>query len=80
MSPRQFNRLFKSATGQSGIRYLQLLRVEAAKRELIDTNRSFDEISLNVGYENVSFFRRIFKSNTDLTPAVYRRKFSQIQS
>jgi transcriptional regulator GlxA family with amidase domain len=78
MSPRQFNRRFKSATGQSGIKYLQLLRIEAAKKALIDTNHSFDEISLNVGYENVSFFRRIFKSSTDLTPAVYRQKFSQI--
>ncbi len=77
MSLRQFNRRFKSATGETGLKYLQLVRVEAAKRDLTDTDRSFEEISLSVGYENVSFFRRIFKGNTNLTPAVYRRKFSQ---
>jgi len=78
MGLRQFNRRFKSATGETGLKYLQLVRVEAAKLDLTNTDRSFEEISLSVGYENVSFFRRIFKSNTDLTPALYRRKFGQI--
>jgi transcriptional regulator GlxA family with amidase domain len=78
MSSRQFNRRFKSATGETGIKYLQLVRVEAAKTDLINTDQSFDEISLNVGYENVSFFRRVFESNTNVTPAEYRKKFGQI--
>jgi len=78
MSLRQFNRRFKSATGETGIKYLQLVRVEAAKTDLIYTNRSFEEISQNVGYENVSFFRRVFMSSTSVTPAVYRQKFGQV--
>ena len=78
MSLRQFNRRFKSATGETGIKYLQLVRVEAAKMDLINTDQSFEDISQNVGYENVSFFRRVFKSNTSVTPLVYRQRFSQI--
>jgi transcriptional regulator GlxA family with amidase domain len=78
ISLRQYNRRFKSATGETGIKYLQLVRIEAAKMALINTNQSFEEISHNVGYENVSFFRRVFKNNTSVTPVVYRQKFSQI--
>ena len=77
ISLRQFNRRFKSATGESGIKYLQLIRVEAAKLDLVGTKTSFEEISQNVGYENVSFFRRIFKRDTGVAPGVYRQKFGQ---
>jgi transcriptional regulator GlxA family with amidase domain len=75
MSPRNFNRRFKAATGESTIKYLQQIRIEAAKKELENGKRSFDEISVNVGYENVSFFRRIFKQGTGLSPALYQKKF-----
>jgi transcriptional regulator GlxA family with amidase domain len=77
-SLRHFNRRFKSATGETGVKYLQLIRVEAAKKQLINTNLSFDEIAVDVGYENVSFFRRIFKDKTGLTPVNFRRKFMQM--
>lgn len=76
LSLRHFNRRFKSATGETGTQYLQLIRIEAAKEELLKTNRNFDPISVDIGYENVSFFRRIFKNQTGLTPVVYRQKFS----
>lgn len=76
MSPRHFNRRFKLATGETTVKYIQLTRVEAAKQQLVNNTLSFDEISVNVGYENVSFFRRIFKSTTGLSPTNYRKKFS----
>jgi transcriptional regulator GlxA family with amidase domain len=78
VSLRQFSRRFKSATGETCLKYLQLVRVEAAKTALINTDQSFEDISRNAGYENVSFFRKLFKSNTSVTPVVYRQKFSQI--
>lgn len=74
---RQFNRRFKVATGETVNSYLQLMRVEAAKAELVNTDLSFDDISVDAGYENVGFFRRIFKKATSLTPAEYRRRFRQ---
>jgi len=77
MSPRNFNRRFKAATGETAVKYLQQVRIEVAKKELEDGRRSFDEISFHVGYENVSFFRRIFKQATGLSPAAYRKKFFQ---
>ena len=76
MSKRSFNRRFKSATGESAVTYIQLIRVEAAKKLLEQGQSSFDDISVNIGYENVSFFRRIFKRTTGVSPAAYRKKFN----
>ncbi|MCP5087369.1 MAG: helix-turn-helix transcriptional regulator, partial [Rhodobacteraceae bacterium] len=78
MSVRQFNRRFKSATGETFNGYLQLVRIEAAKADLVNTGVPFEEISLKAGYENVSFFRRIFKKSTSITPAEYRRRFGNL--
>jgi len=41
----------------------------------VTTGQAFDEIVAMVGYENVSFLRRVFKSRTGTTPATFRRKF-----
>jgi len=76
-SLRQFNRRFKSATGETAIKYLQHMRVEAAKILLVTTQQSFDEISPVVGYENVSFLRRVFRGIVGITPIEFRRKFGQ---
>jgi transcriptional regulator GlxA family with amidase domain len=78
MSLRQFNRRFKSATGETAVKYLQHTRVEAAKVLLVTSGRAFEEIAPKVGYENVSFFRRVFKSSTGTTPAEFRRKFRNL--
>jgi YesN/AraC family two-component response regulator len=59
------------------VKYLQQVKIEAAKKELEDGKRSFEEIYVHVGYDNVSFFRRIFKQGTGLSPAAYREKFFQ---
>ncbi len=77
MSVRNFNRRFKAATGETTVKYLQMVKIEAAKKAMENSGQSFDEISFSVGYENVSFFRRIFKLGTGLSPADYRKKFFQ---
>ncbi|WP_298773898.1 GlxA family transcriptional regulator [uncultured Shewanella sp.] len=76
-SLRQFNRRFKAATGETANKYVQFTRVEAAKMLLVTTNLSFEAISPQVGYENISFLRRIFRSCTGITPTEFRRKFGQ---
>jgi len=75
---RTLKRRFKIATGSSLIHQLQNLRVEEAKRLLEGKEMPVDEISFNVGYEDPSFFRRLFKRRTGLTPSQYRRMFKPI--
>jgi transcriptional regulator GlxA family with amidase domain len=72
---RTFERRFKKATGDTPLLYLQRIRIEAAKKMLELNERTFDEITYEVGYENSSFFRKLFKKHTDLTPKEYRNKF-----
>lgn len=78
MSRRTFERRFKTATGDTPLIYQQRLRVEAAKRLLEDGNRSFDEITYQVGYEDSSSFRKVFLKQTGLRPTEYQKKFQRI--
>lgn len=75
---RTLKRRFKAATGLTLIDYVQNLRVEEAKRQLETSDRAVDEISVDVSYEDRSFFRRLFKRRTGLTPSQYRRMFQPI--
>ena len=78
MSRRTFERRFKKATGDTPLIYQQRLRVEAAKSLLEDGNRSFDEITYQVGYEDSSSFRKVFLKQTGLRPTEYQKKFQRI--
>ena len=75
LTRRNFERRFAKATGLSPIAYVQAVRIQEAKRKIESTDRPVDEISYEVGYDNVAFFRRLFKRSTRLTPGAYRRKF-----
>jgi transcriptional regulator GlxA family with amidase domain len=75
---RTLKRRFKTATGTTLIEYLQNLRIEAAKQLLESGEMPVDEISVAVSYEDPSFFRRIFKRSTGLTPSQYRRMFQPV--
>ena len=77
---RTLKRRFKAATGVTLIDYLQNLRIEEAKRLLESGQMPVDEISLQSGYEDASFFRRLFKRRTGLTPSQYRRMFQPVSA
>lgn len=75
MSRRTFERRFKAVAGITPLLYAQRMRVEAAKSLLENTNHTFDEISFQVGYDNTSFFRKLFIHHTGLRPKEYQKKF-----
>jgi transcriptional regulator GlxA family with amidase domain len=75
VAERTLKRRFKAATGSSLIEYLQRLRVEEAKRLLETGSMPVEAISADVGYADASFFRRLFKRMTGLSPGQYRRMF-----
>jgi transcriptional regulator GlxA family with amidase domain len=72
---RTLKRRFKAATGTSLIEYVQNLRIEEAKHVLESEPVPVDAVSAEAGYADASFFRRLFKRLTGLTPAQYRRMF-----
>ncbi len=73
---RSLKRRFAAATGSTVIGYVQNLRIEEAKRLLESSNTSLDEVA--AGYENQTFFRKLFKRATGLTAGNYRRMFRRI--
>jgi transcriptional regulator GlxA family with amidase domain len=77
MSPRNLIRRFKAATGRVPGDYVQTLRVAAA-RELLERGGgvSVQEVCSQVGYEDLAFFRHLFKRHTGLSPAEYRSRFA----
>lgn len=75
MSRRNLVRRFKQATGHMPGAYQQMLRVAAARRMLEDGAPSIEQVGLSVGYEDVAFFRRIFKRHCGITPSAYRDRF-----
>ena len=78
LQSRTFSRRFRAATGYHPLDYVQELRIEIAKKLLSTEATNVDEISVSVGYEDPTSFRRLFKRKAGLTPAVYRKKFAGI--
>lgn len=76
LTERSLLRRFKQATGDSPTTYLQLLRVEEARRRLESSRASLDTITREVGYEDVSSFSRLFRKHTGLSPGAYRARFN----
>ena len=78
LSRRTFARRFTAATGRRPIDYVHALRIERA-RQLIEAGAgSIDDVGYQVGYEDLAFFRRLFRRMTGVTPAAYRRKYAPI--
>ena len=78
LNRRTFMRRFRAATGYLPLEYVHRLRIEEAKQIIEREAETLDEVGSTVGYDDPAFFRRLFKRQTGLTPAAYRRKFAPI--
>ena len=78
LAERTFKRRFKTATGYTPIDYVQTLRIEEAKHMLETTPDAIDMIAQQIGYEDPTSFRRLFKRMTGVTPGRYRQRFQAI--
>ena len=76
MSPRNFIRRFKAATGSLPGAYAQAVRIAAAKTMLEQDRLSIPRVSERIGYDDVAFFRALFKRHTGMTPHEYRDRFA----
>jgi transcriptional regulator GlxA family with amidase domain len=75
MSVRNFIRRFEQATAHTPLEYLQRVRVENAKKLLESKNDSIEQVALQCGYEDMSFFRKVFKRHVAMTPREYKDKY-----
>ena len=72
LSAPYFSTIFKDEMGENLSRYINRLRVEKASRMLLETNLSLSDISGECCFEDQSWFSKIFKSFTGISPGKYR--------
>lgn len=75
-SRRHFNRKFSQLLNMTPLEYLQNIRIAHAKFLLINTPLSIEEITHQVGYDDLKSFRIIFVRKTGILPLEYRKKMS----
>jgi YesN/AraC family two-component response regulator len=76
LSAPYFSTIFKEEMGENLSSYLNRLRVEKAAAMLVATNKPISGVAAACGFEDQSWFSKIFKNNTGLTPGKYREQVS----
>lgn len=73
LSKFYFNRYFKKHMGLTPHQYFINMRLQNAKRQLVTTSSSIEQVAENCGFDNVSNFIRLFKQRVGMTPTVFRK-------
>lgn len=76
ISTRHANAIFKEQFDKTPMQYLNEVRMEAAKRLLMETNNDISSICFEVGFEALSTFYRRFKEYTGISPNKFRIKYN----
>ncbi|WP_141501659.1 response regulator [Paenibacillus luteus] len=76
LSPNYLANLFKKDTGMTINAYMTEVRLEEAKRMLLDDNRLLiHDISERIGYKDSKYFTKLFKREFGLSPSEYRERY-----
>jgi AraC-like DNA-binding protein len=73
LSPSHFSRLINRELGKSFTDLLNQLRVDRAAELLLRTEKDLLQIAMEVGFNDQSYFTKVFRRHTKLTPRDYRR-------
>lgn len=73
LSNDYFSRLFLKIMGTRPVDYINRKRIESAQLQLITSNDTIEKIALEAGIDNFSYFNRMFKKYSCVTPGEYRR-------
>jgi AraC-like DNA-binding protein len=68
-----FCRRFKAVTGLTPMNYIQILRLESAKKKIKSEKLNISEVSALCGFKDASYFTRCFKKRYGVTPAEYAK-------
>lgn len=74
ISGNYLSRLVRTHTGRSVGSWIDIVRIQRARRLLADTKTPVIDVALAVGLEDQSYFARFFKKETGMTPSEFRKK------
>ncbi|MFB9328055.1 AraC family transcriptional regulator [Paenibacillus aurantiacus] len=80
LNAKSISKLFKEEFGENFVDFLIGLRIQNAKRWLLETETPLQQISQDVGYFNYNSFNRAFKNNVGVSPSDYRRQSAAIHT
>lgn len=69
------SKLIRKELGVTYTQYITNIRVDKAKKLLVETNESATEIAYSVGYNDVKYFLRVFKQEVGLTTKDYKKLY-----
>ena len=75
MSPRNFARAFRAQTGITPARYVERVRLEAARRWLEESGEPISAVARACGFGTAETMRRSFLRALQVGPSEYRRRF-----
>jgi transcriptional regulator GlxA family with amidase domain len=75
MSVRHFTRVFTAEVGETPGRFVEQVRLEAARRDLETTNDTLDIVATRCGFGTAETLRRVFHRRLGVAPDSYRRRF-----
>jgi transcriptional regulator GlxA family with amidase domain len=78
MSPRNFARVFTREMKITPAKFVERLRVEAARRRLEESHNSMETIADECGFGNVNSMRNVFQRTLKIAPGQYRRHFRHV--
>ena len=79
MSPRNFARVFIKEMKTTPAKFVERLRVEAARRRLEESQNSMETIAGECGFGNVNSMRNVFHRTLKIAPGQYRRHFRHVK-
>ncbi|MBE0600174.1 MAG: helix-turn-helix transcriptional regulator [Firmicutes bacterium] len=74
MNKRYFCRYFREMMGKTPIQYLNYYRIECACELLSTSERTVSEIAMACGFNNISYFIRVFGTHKGVTPSLFNRQ------
>lgn len=72
MSPKYFCSFFKNMTSKTPVEYLNSYRIERAAHRLLITDNSITDIAYDCGFNDLSYFIKVFKDEKQITPKQFR--------
>ena len=75
LSPDYLSRIFRQETGISFHQYLNNVRITKAKELIRTTALRLTDISQMVGYDDQSYFTKVFKRTAGIAPGEYVKKY-----
>lgn len=78
LNPSYFSKVFRNEMKCTFVSYVNKIRVSASKNLLLDASIPLTDVSILVGFEDQSYFTKVFKKATGMTPGRFRESRGQV--